>query len=234
MLEGVCRVGCRGRVDPVFRRACSLVGGADLGGPRAAGGLFLQDEREVARTLLDCLGLSSRAPPLVPAPPPEPTDLELGFEEPWRQRRARRRRLKSSTQPLPPRRCRPRPPPASPDGGAAPPNRAPPCVPRHWTAELRELPPRRGRIHSLATFATRFNTSRFIGRGENAARNAYHPPSNGEEIRERAPRSGADRRMARKGPWPVRGWAVFGPGATNPRKAEVCRRTDQNWGNFKL
>jgi hypothetical protein len=31
----------------------------------------------------ECLGLSSRAPPLAPAPPPEPTDLELGFEEPW-------------------------------------------------------------------------------------------------------------------------------------------------------
>jgi hypothetical protein len=39
-------------------------------------------EREL-RAFLDCLGLSSRAPPLAPAPPPEPTDLELGFEEPW-------------------------------------------------------------------------------------------------------------------------------------------------------
>jgi hypothetical protein len=41
------------------------------------------DEPEVARAILDCLGLSSRAPPLTPAPSPEPTDLELGFEEPW-------------------------------------------------------------------------------------------------------------------------------------------------------
>ncbi len=41
------------------------------------------DQPEVARAILDCLGLSSRAPPLTPASPPEPTDLELGFEEPW-------------------------------------------------------------------------------------------------------------------------------------------------------
>jgi hypothetical protein len=41
------------------------------------------DQPEVARAILDCLGLSSRAPPLAPAPPPVPTDLELGFEEPW-------------------------------------------------------------------------------------------------------------------------------------------------------
>jgi hypothetical protein len=41
------------------------------------------DQPEVARAILDCLGLSSRAPPLAPAPPPESTDLELGFEEPW-------------------------------------------------------------------------------------------------------------------------------------------------------
>jgi hypothetical protein len=40
------------------------------------------DQPEVARAILDCLGLSSRAPPLAPASPPEPTDLELGFEEP--------------------------------------------------------------------------------------------------------------------------------------------------------
>jgi len=41
------------------------------------------DQPEVARAILDCLGLSSRAPPLAPASPPEPTDLELGFEDPW-------------------------------------------------------------------------------------------------------------------------------------------------------
>ena len=41
------------------------------------------DQPEVARAILDCLGLSSRAPPLAPASLPEPTDLELGFEEPW-------------------------------------------------------------------------------------------------------------------------------------------------------
>jgi hypothetical protein len=41
------------------------------------------DQPEVARAILDCLGLRSRAPPLAPAPPPEPTDLELGFAEPW-------------------------------------------------------------------------------------------------------------------------------------------------------
>jgi hypothetical protein len=41
------------------------------------------DQPEVARAILDCLGLSSRAPPLAPAFPPEPTDLELGFGEPW-------------------------------------------------------------------------------------------------------------------------------------------------------
>jgi hypothetical protein len=41
------------------------------------------DQPEVARAILGCLGLSSRAPPLVPAPPPEPIDIELGFEEPW-------------------------------------------------------------------------------------------------------------------------------------------------------
>jgi hypothetical protein len=37
---------------------------------------------DVIRGILNCLGLSSRAPPLTPAPSPEPTDLELGFEEP--------------------------------------------------------------------------------------------------------------------------------------------------------
>jgi hypothetical protein len=37
---------------------------------------------EVIRAILECLRLSSRAPPLTPAPSPEPTDLELGFEEP--------------------------------------------------------------------------------------------------------------------------------------------------------
>ena len=41
------------------------------------------DQPEVARGSLDCLGLSSRAPPLARASLPEPTDLELGFEEPW-------------------------------------------------------------------------------------------------------------------------------------------------------
>ena len=41
------------------------------------------DPPEVARAILDCLGLSSRAPPLAPAPLPEPTDLDLGFEKPW-------------------------------------------------------------------------------------------------------------------------------------------------------
>ena len=41
------------------------------------------DQPEVARAILDCLGLNSRAPPLTPAPPAEPIDLELGFEEPW-------------------------------------------------------------------------------------------------------------------------------------------------------
>jgi hypothetical protein len=41
------------------------------------------DQPQVIRAILDCLGLNSRAPPLTPAPSPEPTDLELGFEEPW-------------------------------------------------------------------------------------------------------------------------------------------------------
>ena len=41
------------------------------------------DQPEVIRAILSCLGLSSRAPPLTPAPSPEPTDLELGFEEPY-------------------------------------------------------------------------------------------------------------------------------------------------------
>ena len=41
------------------------------------------DQPEVARAILDCLGLSSRAPPLTPAPPPGLTDFELGFEETW-------------------------------------------------------------------------------------------------------------------------------------------------------
>jgi len=41
------------------------------------------DQPEVARAILDCLGLSSRAPPPTPAPPPGLTDFELGFEEPW-------------------------------------------------------------------------------------------------------------------------------------------------------
>jgi len=41
------------------------------------------DQPEVIRAILECLGLSSRAPPLTPARSPEPTDLELGFEEPW-------------------------------------------------------------------------------------------------------------------------------------------------------
>jgi hypothetical protein len=41
------------------------------------------DQPEVARAILDCLGLDSRAPPLTPASLPQPTDLELGFEDPW-------------------------------------------------------------------------------------------------------------------------------------------------------
>ena len=41
------------------------------------------EQPEVARAILECLGLSSRAPPLSAAPPSEPTDLGLGFEEPW-------------------------------------------------------------------------------------------------------------------------------------------------------
>jgi hypothetical protein len=41
------------------------------------------DQPEVIRGILECLGLSSRAPPLTPARSPEPTDFELGFEEPW-------------------------------------------------------------------------------------------------------------------------------------------------------
>ncbi len=41
------------------------------------------DQPEVARAILDCLGLNSRAPPLTPAPRPQPTDLELGFGESW-------------------------------------------------------------------------------------------------------------------------------------------------------
>jgi hypothetical protein len=41
------------------------------------------DQPEVIRAILSCLGLSSRAPPLTPAPSPEPTDLDLGFEEPY-------------------------------------------------------------------------------------------------------------------------------------------------------
>jgi hypothetical protein len=41
------------------------------------------DQPEVIRRILGCLGLSSRAPPLTPAPSPEPTDQELGFEELW-------------------------------------------------------------------------------------------------------------------------------------------------------
>jgi len=41
------------------------------------------DQPDVIRSILDCLGLSSRAPPLTPATSPKPTDLELGFEEPW-------------------------------------------------------------------------------------------------------------------------------------------------------
>ena len=41
------------------------------------------DQPEVIRAILDCLGLNSRAPPLTQAPSPNPTNLELGFEEPW-------------------------------------------------------------------------------------------------------------------------------------------------------
>ncbi|GAF92235.1 unnamed protein product, partial [marine sediment metagenome] len=41
------------------------------------------DQPEVIRAILDCLGLNSRAPPLTPARSPEPTDLDLSFEEPW-------------------------------------------------------------------------------------------------------------------------------------------------------
>ena len=41
------------------------------------------DQPEVIRAILECLGMSSRAPPLTPARSPEPTDLDLGFEEPW-------------------------------------------------------------------------------------------------------------------------------------------------------
>jgi hypothetical protein len=41
------------------------------------------DQPEVVRAILDCLGLNSRAPPLAPAPPPEPTDVELGFGDRW-------------------------------------------------------------------------------------------------------------------------------------------------------
>jgi len=38
---------------------------------------------EVIRGILECLGLSSLAPPLTPAPSPETTEFGLGFEEPW-------------------------------------------------------------------------------------------------------------------------------------------------------
>jgi hypothetical protein len=41
------------------------------------------DQPDVIRGILDCLGLSSRAPPLTSAASREPTDRELGFEEPW-------------------------------------------------------------------------------------------------------------------------------------------------------
>jgi hypothetical protein len=47
------------------------------------------DQPEVIRGILECLGLSSRAPPLTPAPSPEPTDQEIGFEEPWGSDEAR-------------------------------------------------------------------------------------------------------------------------------------------------
>jgi hypothetical protein len=40
------------------------------------------DQPEVVRRILECLGQSSRPPPLTPAPLRKPTDLELGFEEP--------------------------------------------------------------------------------------------------------------------------------------------------------
>ena len=45
--------------------------------------LAAMDQPEVIRGILECLGPSSRAPPLTLASSPEPTDLELGFEEPW-------------------------------------------------------------------------------------------------------------------------------------------------------
>jgi len=41
------------------------------------------DQPDVIRGILDCLGLSSPAPLLTPATSPKPTDLDLGFEEPW-------------------------------------------------------------------------------------------------------------------------------------------------------
>jgi hypothetical protein len=41
------------------------------------------DQPKAIRGILECLGLSSRSPPLTPARSPETTDLELGFEEPW-------------------------------------------------------------------------------------------------------------------------------------------------------
>ena len=45
--------------------------------------LAAMDQPEVIRGILECLGPSSRAPPLTLTSSPEPTDLELGFEEPW-------------------------------------------------------------------------------------------------------------------------------------------------------
>jgi len=50
---------------------------------RELSGLAAVEQPDVARGILECLGLSSRAPPLTPAASPEPTDLELGFEEHW-------------------------------------------------------------------------------------------------------------------------------------------------------
>jgi len=47
------------------------------------------EQPDVARGILQSLGLNSRAPPLTPALSPEPTGLELGFEEPWPSDEAR-------------------------------------------------------------------------------------------------------------------------------------------------
>ena len=102
------------------------------------------------------------------------------------RRRARRRRMKRSSRPLPPRRSQPRPPPGLPRrGSCAAGSRTPLCSPLFDVAELRGPRPRRGGKPSVVPTSPREFTvpalsdvgkarSSYLSAEESLATNAYH------------------------------------------------------------